>query len=140
MDERTNVLDAPKTSRKTHKTTDAIRERYALGVEANATTKTADGQSKYGFASVPTFARGDGSSDSFIYDSQQFASAYSPEQVEEVIELCEGYDSPFGPSHLFELMRIRHEGMRSRIQVKAICHFWSVNKLKAEIRKLKRKS
>jgi len=137
MEEPINQFDPPSISRKTQKGADAIRQRHALGMAINAVTKTPKGKCKYGLSSVPTFARNDGSSDSYTYDSRQFATAYTLKQLEKLIDQTIRYRAEMGPSHAIELSRIKDRRIRGRLQTKAARERWSVDRLQQEIRDMK---
>jgi hypothetical protein len=137
MEEPVIQLDQPEVSRQTQKGADAIRQRHALGMTINAVTKTPKGKCKYGLSSVPTFARNDGSSDSYTYDSRQFATAYTLKQLEKLVDQTIRYNAEMGPSHAIELSRIKNRRIRSRFQTKAARERWSVDRLQQEIRDMK---
>ena len=137
MEELINQFDPPSISRKTQKGVDAMRQRHALGMTINAVTKTPKGKCKYGLSSVPTFARNDGSSDSYTYDSRQFATAYTLKQLEKLVDQTIRYNAEMGPSHAIELSRIKNRRIRSRFQTKAARERWSVDRLQQEIRDMK---
>ena len=125
----------PKTSRRTNKAIAELRHRYAFGETINSATRTPEGKSKYGSGLISKFASGDGSSNSYAYDSRQLASAYTPKQLEEAIDVCKRYDAAMGPSHHIELMRVRDCELRDQLGSNAAREKWSVKRLKKEIKK-----
>lgn len=129
----------PVLSHNTRKAIKGLKEFYQLGHDSLRPTN-AHGRSAYGSFTVGKIASQEGMGKSNIYEARNFALSYTPQEFQQLIELCETFNVPFGFSHIVEVKKIGEPELRRRLQEIAVKDRWSVKRLRKEVRKLLKKA